>query len=142
MIRTARDEDYPQVFALLRQLWPWLTRDMEIQKQSYLASLDANGEYAICAVEGDRVVGFCAFSQMNSYVCNGSVFYISTLVVDSGCKRQGIGRQLIDKVRAIALEKGVKSIGLDCGPHRKESHAFYQSVGFEKDGLFFSMGVR
>ena len=141
VIRNAMEEDYESVFHLLVQLFPGLSLVREEQRYAFQNTLNAANEYGLCAVNGDEIVGYCVYTTMNSYLYCGFVFYITVLVVDKKYRRQGIGRALIESVKQIAVEKGIKAIELDSGFHRTEAHLFYENLGFEKECYFFSRGI-
>lgn len=56
--------------------------------------------------------------------------YILTLFVENSHQRQGIGRQLLDKVIKKARAKPARSIYLDTYINNKDSLAFYKAAGF------------
>ncbi|MDR2931656.1 MAG: GNAT family N-acetyltransferase [Oscillospiraceae bacterium] len=132
-VYNAELKDFDAIFSLLEQLWPGRKLDKNAQEGVYRTMLSAKGEYSLCARAGGDIAGFCAFSLMNSYFHEGPIFYISILVVDEKHRRQGIGKALIDHVRDFAAQEGIKAIELDSAFHRKGAHAFYESLGFEKD---------
>ena len=55
---------------------------------------------------------------------------INGLVIDEHHRGMGIGKELIDKVKKWAKEKGDDKIGLHCNVKRTEAHLFYQHLGF------------
>lgn len=46
-------------------------------------------------------------------------------------KRKGIGKALLQKVEAWALQTGASGVRLVSGAARKEAHAFYRHCGYE-----------
>ena len=55
---------------------------------------------------------------------------IGGLVVDTGARRQGIGRALMVQAEAWASEQGFAEVRLRSGLHRTDAHEFYQSIGY------------
>ena len=141
VVRNVIEEDYESIFNLLTQLFPGLSLVQEKQKQAFQNTLNAENEYGFCAVNGDKIVGYCVSTTINNYLYCGFVFYITVLIVDIKHRRQGIGRALIESIKQLAVEKGIKAIELDSGFHRTEAHAFYESLGFEKECYFFQQAV-
>ena len=56
---------------------------------------------------------------------------IGGLVVDSGSRRQGVGRSLMAQAEAWARARGYAEVRLRSGLHRAGAHEFYQSIGYE-----------
>jgi len=56
---------------------------------------------------------------------------IGGLVVDSGVRRQGVGRSLMTQAETWARAHGYSEVRLRSGLHRAEAHEFYRSIGYE-----------
>jgi GNAT superfamily N-acetyltransferase len=54
------------------------------------------------------------------------------LVVDPGCRAQGIGRGLVAAVERWAADRGVRQITVRSNVARAESHPFYQRLGYTR----------
>jgi GNAT superfamily N-acetyltransferase len=55
---------------------------------------------------------------------------IAALVVDQHFRKQQLGKQLIQSVIGWANHLGIKTIKVRCNVVRKESHRFYEALGF------------
>lgn len=55
---------------------------------------------------------------------------IGGLVVDSGYRKMGIGKLLISRIDLWAETKQCKDVRVRCNIVRKESHLFYEGLGF------------
>lgn len=55
---------------------------------------------------------------------------IGGLVVDEGFRRQGIGQQLIERVKVWAADQSVKKVRVRCNTKRLDTHKFYLQAGF------------
>ncbi|MCP2043469.1 GNAT family N-acetyltransferase [Pontibacter sp. HSC-36F09] len=55
---------------------------------------------------------------------------IGGLVIDEGFRRQGIGQQLIARVKVWASGFAVQKIRVRCNTIRTDAHKFYLKVGF------------
>lgn len=60
-----------------------------------IARMFANADLVLSAWDGPRLVGVCRALTDYSYCC-----YLSDLAVDRAYPRRGIGRQLVERVRA------------------------------------------
>lgn len=56
---------------------------------------------------------------------------IGGLVVDSAHRQKGIGKLLVQEVCTWAATKGCPKLRVRCNEKRKDTHQFYQQIGFE-----------
>lgn len=75
----------------------------------------------LSAWDGERLVGVCRALTDFSYCC-----YLSDLAVDRACQQQGIGRELVERCRAVLGDE--VAIILLSAP---EAMDFYPRLGFE-----------
>lgn len=109
-----------------------ITREIAVEA---LCSKLEQGCYMRLAETGAEVLGYCAAEikpamsiavlQPRNYV------YLSEIVVSPNSRRSGIGRALVDDLRAFARQQSVSEIELDVGCFNSVAKAFFQSVGFE-----------
>lgn len=59
---------------------------------------------------------------------------IEYFIVDQKFRRRGIGRRLTEYVIQVCRERKCTRIILLSNDHRKEAHAFYESLGFDGTG--------
>lgn len=52
------------------------------------------------------------------------------IAVDSGCRRMGVGSELLREAERLAEEDGAAGIRLVSGKSRTGAHAFYESAGY------------
>ena len=71
--------------------------------------------------------------------CASAVFFdtptarhcrIEDVVVDSGLRGSGLGRQIMEKTLAALRQDGVRNVELTSRPARKAANALYRSLGF------------
>jgi len=74
---------------------------------------------------GDFVGGLLGFTHFNH-------FFVSALYVDQGFRKEGIGRELMGRAEALALEQGCDAIYLDTFDYH--APAFYEKLGFKVFG--------
>jgi ribosomal-protein-alanine N-acetyltransferase len=63
------------------------------------------------------------------------VAHLNLLAVASECRRQGLGRQLMDWLNATAVAAGVFRVNLELRSHNADARAFYESLGFTSLGV-------
>lgn len=84
---------------------------------------------AVCAVEGERILGALLFSKENSMLC--------FLTVDPACRRQHIAQKLV-RYMLTQMEEG-KDITVttyrEDDPNGAAARAFYKHLGFSEGRL-------
>lgn len=63
------------------------------------------------------------------------VAHLNLLAVAPLYRRQGLGRQLMDWLTLTALEAGAFTINLELRKQNGEARAFYDSLGFDEQGV-------
>ena len=56
--------------------------------------------------------------------------YVDCFAVEENCRRQGVGRRLMEYIREFARENNCTSVQLGVAAFNEAAHRFYQSVGF------------
>ena len=67
--------------------------------------------------------------------------YIPELIVLKKYQNHGVGKKLINSCITLAKEKKCHRIRLESGNQRKESHKFYEHLGFEQSALSFTLNL-
>ena len=93
----------------------------------------------IVAERAGRIAGFCAGTVDASPVYEGRA-EIGSLYVDPAFKRQGLGRLLLDHVRALLLAEGAPGVGLGVVRGNDPAIAFYEAVGGRVAGAYVDPG--
>lgn len=60
---------------------------------------------------------------------------VTTLVVDRGARRCGIGKLLMDRAETLASAAGCEIVELTSAATHAEAHAFYRGIGYEPNSL-------
>lgn len=92
----------------------------------------------LCATDGKRVIGFGSLTVKDTFWPEGHLGYVDELVVDGEYRSKGVGTQLLDRLIALAREKGCFRIELDAAFYRNKSHRFYKQNGFTTRAFVFS----
>jgi ribosomal protein S18 acetylase RimI-like enzyme len=137
-IRKAQTTDFEQIYLLLEQLWPNRELDKQALQVVFNRGVNSSTDELLCAIEVNKVVGFCAYAIVNNLWQAGYISYMYALVVDETKRGQGIGGMLLKKSIADSKAKGMKRLELDSGFHREKAHEFYIKAGFEKRAFLFS----
>lgn len=136
-IESCSESDFDGVFPLLQQLWPATSLDSKSLRRLFCEALSSNSRVLLCARLNERAIGFGSMTLRTHLWYGGLVAWVDELVVDAGSRNSGIGRKLLDRLAALAREKGCRAMELDSSFHRNEAHAFYEKLGFEKRAFLF-----
>ena len=141
IIREANINDASELAHLMGQLgYPTTVNNFKIRFNQILT----NPSYHTLVVELDgKVVGMAGVCTGIFFEHDGSYVRIVAFVVDSGYRRKGIGKKLIQAVESWAKEQGAIAIALNSGnrEERKAAHQFYSSMGYEAKSIGFSKGL-
>jgi GNAT superfamily N-acetyltransferase len=140
-IRKCVSADFPQVAALLTQLWPQKEQNLFKVRGAFDRALGSSMQRYVCAVEDGEIVGFASLSMKNSLWQEALLANLDELVVDEAWRGQGIGSALVDHVVDMARKTGCPRLELDTAFHRTDAHGFYEKRGFEKRAFLFTMAL-
>lgn len=89
--------------------------------------LSSQSEEIWGAFISDKLVGYMIFSKPDA-----GVIQISWVAVDKDYQNRGIGKELIEKLKGYAIEKGVHGLHLYSADYSRD---FYTKLGFEDVGI-------
>lgn len=96
------------------------------QSQAFIVTAESDG----------KVAGYCIVY----FVLDEGE--IARVAVENSYRRQGVGRSIIEQVEKVCQEKGIIRLMLDVREGNDSARQFYQSLGFEEDGIrksFYSL---
>lgn len=125
----------------LGRTWPVMAQlRPHLSEPDYLAMIQrmrvTDGFRVFAAVRDGAVVGVAGVRPMELLYC-GRILQIDDLVVSDGERSKGVGKALIEHVKAIAKAEDRGEVHLDSGMARTEAHRFYDREGFERLGYHF-----
>jgi ribosomal protein S18 acetylase RimI-like enzyme len=85
----------------------------------------APGHIMLVALDGALVVGQCA-AVIHWHPDKPTELYIDELGVSPGWQRQGIGRQLLEAMLAMAGDLGCEEVWVGTEPHNEAANALYR----------------
>ena len=110
---------------------------MELEKSSFgndawakptmRAELLAPHTFYVVAYIDERVVGYAGLSKVKS----SSSADIQTIAVDQSLRRRGIGRELMEKLIAQAIQLEAAELYLEVREDKPQPQKLYESLGFE-----------
>jgi GNAT superfamily N-acetyltransferase len=129
VIRRAQAGDGKALASLAGQLG-YPMRKSEVERQ--LASLAKEEGHAVFVAElGDHGIVGWIHIMPRQLLYSPRLAEIGGLVVDAEHRRKGVGRALIHAAEQWAKRQGYSRIVVRSNAARKESHAFYPSLGYK-----------
>lgn len=127
--------------ARLAVTWPVMSQlRPHLDEAAYLAMVArmrrTDGFRVFAAIRAEVVVGVAGVRPMELLYC-GRILQIDDLVVSESERSTGVGKALIDHVKAEARSEDRSEVHLDSGLFRHDAHRFYDREGFERLGYHF-----
>ncbi len=116
--------------------------DVEIFRnlaKKYVADLDKT--ILVAELDDIGIVGMMSIVFLPRLNHSTLEMYVPELVVLEKYQNQGIGKKLFNSCIDLAKEKKCYRIRLESGNQRKDSHQFYQNLGFEQSSLSFTKNL-
>ncbi len=88
----------------------------------------ASGGRLVLATQDDAVLGLAVWRVLENTMF-GRFLYVDDLVTDSALRSRGVGKALLSRCEAIAVELGCREFVLDSGVQRAQTHRFYFREG-------------
>lgn len=151
LIREATEDDLPAVLALYAQ--PAMDKGKVLtldEAKSLLAEFRQYPSYrlwvaceaALDLPNGGEVVGTYALLIMHNLAHQGTPSAIvEDVVVSAERQGQGIGQHMMQHAQEQARVAGCYKLVLSSNQKRERAHAFYESLGFQRHGFSFVIGI-
>ncbi len=151
MLELARSDDWEAINRLsvlvhdLHTAWrPDLYKYSEapLPHQTFLEGIQNRTLYV--AKSDARVIGYVALSFLQKSgvgVVERKSLRIDSICVDESYRGQGIGKQMITDVRALAKAFGCREVILGVYPENDSAIGFYQKCGFRIRAIHMDMKV-
>ncbi len=125
-VRPVTEADTGEVSFLLDELG-FPAKDSEVE--SRLIEIQASDDDVVLIAESEgRVVGCMSLHLMNYFTFNKRVCRITTLIVDSNLRNQGIGKELILAAESFARQKDCLAIEVTSADYRTGAHRVLRSA--------------
>ncbi len=138
IIRRAVEKDVPRILELYQQLYLDTGRENHRAAPLYdcvkvFREMSKYPDYTLLVAEDNgQVVGTTVLAVLPGFAHGTAPFaVVEYVVVDEKHRSRGIGRLLMESVKALAREAGCYKIMLTSDLRRERAHKFYKSVGFE-----------
>lgn len=132
-LRAPGPRDAADLAVLITELgYPATTEDVAER----LARLEgAEGVFIRVAELDGSVVGLATCHRLLSLHKTEPVVWLTSLVVSSAHRGEGVGHRLVAACEEWAKEQGAERLSLTSAMHREAAHQFYINMGYEKTGV-------
>jgi N-acetylglutamate synthase-like GNAT family acetyltransferase len=139
-IRAAELSDAVVLANLMSQLgYSTRTSEMEMRLKTILP--DRRYQTWVAVREG-KVAGMIGTFCYQGYEHNNPSAKILALVVDEAMRSVGVGKALIAAAEADLANQNITRLIVNTRLTREDAHAFYERVGYEKNGFRFVKTLR
>ena len=147
IVRLATEGDVPRILEFYSELVISKaprelnhTRNTDDYRRAFSQIQATTGHELLVAEEEGRVIGTMVLIIVPSLAHGGLPWAgIENMFVDSGYRRLGIGKLLMDSAARRAKEAGCYKIQLISDKKREEAHKFYRELGFKASGHGFRL---
>ena len=136
IVRPMEDKDRSAVFGLLDQLIEESNRvegnptePHVLERKEALASFLKNGGAVLVAEEKGAVIGAVTLFDFSLVRRGENRIWIEDLIVDRASRNKGVGKALMDAVKAFAKGRGIKVLKLNTQNENVRAHKFYEREG-------------
>ena len=81
----------------------------------------------------DGVIGYLLGLDHPTFYADGRVAWVEEIIVREDCRRQGVGRCLMDAFETWTVRRGSKLIALST----RRAASFYRAIGYEESATYF-----
>lgn len=132
--RFAEEADAPLILQFIRELAEYEHMlDQVVADEAALADqlFRKKSAEVLFALEDGREVGFALFFHNFSTFLGRAGLYLEDLYVRPECRGRGYGRAILQRLAAIAVERGCGRLEWSCLDWNRPSIDFYRSLGAE-----------
>ncbi len=133
MVRAAKKEDLKDLLFLYQQLFPEEDyRNTQAYIRTWAEILNDKKIKCFIAYKESTAVASCLITIIPNLTRNQRPYaVIENVVTDKNYRRQGYGKSVMEKAVEYAEAQNCYKIMLMSSSARKESHKFYEKIGFD-----------
>ena len=132
MIRTVQIKDAGQIRDLCHQALGYDSTLEKVTAQIDKFNQQDSGHFCF-VYEEDQTGNILGYVEAETYesIYSDPGLNVLGLAVFPSAQGRGIGRQLMERVEALARTHNYSFIRLSSASHRKDAHVFYEHIGYE-----------
>ena len=147
MITQANLDDLEQVavlFDLYRQFYEE-EADLNLARQYIEQRMQTQSSVIFIAWDkagaDKKAIGFTQLYATYCSVEASTIWVLYDLFVDSSQRNQGVGRALMNRAKAMALESGASRIDLETAVDNISAQGLYETLGYKRDSDFYKYSL-
>lgn len=138
VIRQAEKGDGEEIFALAREFGLTFRPEREAFDRALPSLLEDEDAMLLAAVVGGRVHGYLLGFTHVTLFANGPVAWVEEAMVQTGSRRQGIGRALLVEFETWARTRQAGYVAMAT----RRAPEFYSALGYEASATFYRKVLR
>ena len=123
-IRKMKIDDYDSVYALWLSCPGMGLNNLDDSREGIAKYLARNPDTCFVAVEQGDIIGAILTGH------DGRRGYISHTAVSPAYRRQGVGKQMVEKALDALKAQGINKVNLVVFAHNENGNAFWEKIGF------------
>lgn len=124
-------QDFERAFRPSRAAGPDIS-DRQITEYEAMLADDDEDAHLMVAEQDGILIGFAFFlAEGEMLEEDPGQIYVQDIMVTASARRAGVGRALMDAIRAVMADRGIHRIDLQVLIGNDTAQAFYTALGFE-----------
>jgi GNAT superfamily N-acetyltransferase len=132
-VRTGRSSDANQLFELVQAFAASLEPERAQFERSFERLLTAPDGRLLVADSDGKLIGYVLGFYHETFFANGRVGWVEEIMVESGWRRRGVGRRLMDEFERWAMRRGCRLVALAT----RRAASFYCLLGYDESAIYF-----
>ena len=130
-----QEQDLMALAPVLLQLRPQYSAESLVEK---ILQQMHSGFQVACLYRDNSPVCVAGFIIVEKLAW-GKALYVDDLVTAEAHRSGGAGKQMLEWLKAFAVDAGCEQLHLDSGVQRTEAHRFYEREGMRRASIHFSI---
>ncbi|UOQ46838.1 GNAT family N-acetyltransferase [Gracilibacillus caseinilyticus] len=141
MIRQFSLLDIQNIVPLMEQLGYPANKSQLEKRLSAIGEL--SNAYMLVAEMDGEVFGFLGMFLQHYFEYDGQYAQIGIFIVDKDHRRQGIGKQMLERAEKWAKANGARAVMINSGNRneRLAAHQMYENLGYEAKSIGFIKNI-
>lgn len=143
-IRQAREADLPVLVGLFGQLSVDEPGDIPLELAERIwRRIGQYPNYRVYVAQSEgKIIGSFSLLILDQLGHNGQPSgIVESVVVESACRGQGVGKRMMHFAMDRCRKEGCYKLALSSNVKRTAAHAFYESLGFTRQGYSFEIEI-
>jgi GNAT superfamily N-acetyltransferase len=132
-LRNAVESDADQIFALAREFALTFQPERAAFDEALPHLLESRDARLLVAIVDGRIRGYLLGFTHITLFANGRIALVEEAMIESGYRRHGIGRRLLEEFESWARTQNAAYVGLST----RRAAEFYDALGYEISATYY-----